>query len=163
MSDPDRDLEATARIARDLIRFDTTNYGEGRSNGEAEAADYVATELRELGLEPVLIDSQPRRTSVVARMPGTDRNRPALVVHGHLDVVPADPANWSVDPFGGEIRDGMRFLYERVKLACEPAGAAATAALLAGKVDLELGRPVAVVVSGGNVAARTASAILAGE
>jgi threonine dehydratase len=62
-----------------------------------------------------------------------------------------------------EIRDGMRFLYERAKLACEPAGAAATAALLAGKVDLEPGRPVAVVVSGGNVAARTASAILAGE
>jgi acetylornithine deacetylase/succinyl-diaminopimelate desuccinylase-like protein len=110
MADPDRadaPLEATARIARDLIRFDTSNYGGGRSEGEAEAADYVAAELRSLGLEPVLIESQPRRTSVVARVAGADRERPALVLHGHLDVVPADAANWSVDPFAGEIRDGM--------------------------------------------------------
>ena len=62
-----------------------------------------------------------------------------------------------------EIRDGMRFLYERAKLACEPAGATATAAVLARKVALEPGSPVVVVVSGGNVAAQTASAILAGE
>lgn len=108
-------LDETAQIARDLIRFDTTNYGEGRAHGEAEAAEYVAAKLRELGLEPELIDSEPHRTSVVARVPGRyehpiDRSRgerPALVVHGHLDVVPADPANWSVDPFGGEVRDGM--------------------------------------------------------
>ena len=108
-------LSDTARIARDLIRFDTTNYGEGRSNGETEAAEYVAAKLRELGLEPELIDSEPGRTSVVARVAGryehpVDRSRgerPALVVHGHLDVVPADPANWSVDPFAGEVRDGM--------------------------------------------------------
>ena len=108
-------LSDTARIARDLIRFDTTNYGEGRSKGETEAAEYVAALLRELGLEPELIDSEPGRTSVVARVEGryehpVDRargERPALVVHGHLDVVPADPTNWSVDPFAGEIRDGM--------------------------------------------------------
>ena len=108
-------LSDTARIARDLIRFDTTNYGEGRSKGEGEAAEYVAAKLRELGLEPELIDSEPGRTSVVARVEGryehpVDQSRgqrPALVVHGHLDVVPADPANWSVDPFAGEIRDGL--------------------------------------------------------
>jgi threonine dehydratase len=62
-----------------------------------------------------------------------------------------------------EIGAGMRFLYERAKLACEPAGAAATAAVLAGKVALDPGRPVVVVVSGGNVAPKTASAILASE
>jgi acetylornithine deacetylase/succinyl-diaminopimelate desuccinylase-like protein len=110
MADPDRPhppLETTARIARDLIRFDTSNYGGGRSNGEVEAADYVATELRSLGLEPVTVEAQPRRTSVVARVAGADPDRPALVLHGHLDVVPADPANWSVDPFAGEIREGM--------------------------------------------------------
>jgi threonine dehydratase len=56
-----------------------------------------------------------------------------------------------------EIATAFRFLYERAKLACEPAGAAATAAILAGKIDAE--RPV-VIVSGGNVAARTASGIL---
>lgn len=108
-------LSDTARIARHLIRFDTTNYGEGRSNGETEAAEYVAAILRELGLEPELIDSEPGRTSVIARVEGryehpVDRSRgerPALVVHGHLDVVPADPVNWSVDPFAGVIRDGM--------------------------------------------------------
>ena len=58
-----------------------------------------------------------------------------------------------------EIADGMRFLYARAKLACEPAGAAATAAVLAGKVDLA--GPTAVVVSGGNVLPRQAAAILA--
>jgi acetylornithine deacetylase/succinyl-diaminopimelate desuccinylase-like protein len=104
---PDAPLEDTARIARDLIRIDTTNWGGGRSKGETEAAEYVAAELRRLGLEPTLWDAAERRTCVVARVPGRDPERPALVVHGHLDVVPADPANWSVDPFGGEIRDGM--------------------------------------------------------
>jgi threonine dehydratase len=59
-----------------------------------------------------------------------------------------------------EIRDGFRFLYQRAKLACEPAGAAGVGALLAGKVGLEPGETVAVVISGGNVAAQTASDIL---
>ena len=104
-SDPQLDL--TARIARDLIRFDTSNFGEGRSHGETEAAEYVAENLRGLGLKPELFDSEPGRTSVVVRVPGTDKSRDALVVHGHLDVVPADPDNWSVDPFAGVIKDGM--------------------------------------------------------
>ncbi len=108
MSDaPDAGLEATARIARDLIRIDTTNWGGGKARGETEAAEYVAEELRRIGIEPTLWDAAERRTNVVARVPGRDPSRPALVVHGHLDVVPADPANWSVDPFGGEIRDGL--------------------------------------------------------
>ena len=100
-------LDLTAEIARDLIRFDTSNYGEGRSNGEADAADYVAENLRSLGLKPEIFESEPGRTSVVARVTGRDSSRGALVVHGHLDVVPADPANWSVDPFGGVIKDGL--------------------------------------------------------
>jgi len=100
-------LDETAIIARDLIRFDTTNFGEGRSNGEADAAQYVEARLIELGLAPALYDSEPGRTSVVARVPGRDRSKGALVVHGHLDVVPADPANWTVDPFGGTIADGL--------------------------------------------------------
>jgi threonine dehydratase len=61
-----------------------------------------------------------------------------------------------------EIEDGMRFLYQRAKLACEPAGAAAIAALQARKVALEAGETVVAVVSGGNVSAETAAAILAG-
>jgi threonine dehydratase len=60
-----------------------------------------------------------------------------------------------------EIEEGFRFLYGRAKLACEPAGAASTAALLAGKIPLEPGETVVAVVSGGNAAPETASAILA--
>jgi len=101
------ELDATATVARDLIRFDTTNFGNGKSKGETEAAEYVAAKLEALGLTPQLFDSQPGRTSVVARVPGRDPDRPAMVLHGHLDVVPADPANWSVDPFAGDVRDGM--------------------------------------------------------
>ena len=101
------DLDETAIIARDLIRFDTTNHGEGRSNGEADAAEYVEAKLAGLGLRPEVFVSDPGRASVVARVEGSDPGKPALVVHGHLDVVPADPRNWSVDPFGGEIKDGL--------------------------------------------------------
>jgi acetylornithine deacetylase/succinyl-diaminopimelate desuccinylase-like protein len=101
------ELDETANIARELIRFDTTNYGEGRSKGETEAAEYVAAKLEALGLAAQLFNSAERRTSVVARVPGRNGDKPALVVHGHLDVVPADPSQWSVDPFAGEIKDGM--------------------------------------------------------
>jgi len=99
--------EDTARVAQDLIRLDTTNYGAGRSNGETEAAEYLGALLENLGLTTTYVDAAEHRTSVIARVPGNDPSLPALVVHGHTDVVPADPKNWSVDPFGGEIRDGM--------------------------------------------------------
>jgi acetylornithine deacetylase/succinyl-diaminopimelate desuccinylase-like protein len=101
------ELEATARIAQQLIRFDTSNYGEGVSNGETIAAEYLGSLLEDLGLSTTYVDSDPGRTSVVARVAGSDPTLPALVVHGHTDVVPADPDNWSVDPFGGVVRDGM--------------------------------------------------------
>ncbi|WP_184235021.1 M20/M25/M40 family metallo-hydrolase [Conyzicola lurida] len=101
------ELEATARIAQQLIRFDTSNYGEGISSGEKIAAEYLGSLLEDLGLTTTYVDSDPGRTSVVARVTGSDPSLPALVVHGHTDVVPADPANWTVDPFGGEIKDGM--------------------------------------------------------
>ncbi len=103
----DAPLEDTARIASDLIRFETVNWGEGKSNGEADAAEYIAAELTRLGLSPQLFESEPGRTSLVARVEGADPSRPALVLHGHLDVVPAMADDWSVDPFAGEIRDGM--------------------------------------------------------
>jgi acetylornithine deacetylase/succinyl-diaminopimelate desuccinylase-like protein len=99
--------EDTARIAQDLIRMDTTNFGEGRSKGETEAAEYLGALLEGLGLKTTYVDAAPTRTSVIARVPGADSSLPALVVHGHTDVVPADSANWSVDPFGGEIRGGL--------------------------------------------------------
>jgi acetylornithine deacetylase/succinyl-diaminopimelate desuccinylase-like protein len=101
------DPELTTRIARDLIRFDTTNFGEGRSTGETEAAEYLAAHLERLGLTVQSFDAAPRRTSIVTRVEGRDRSKPALVVHGHTDVVPAIAEDWSVDPFGGVIADGM--------------------------------------------------------
>jgi len=94
-------------LCSDLIRIDTTNTGDlATSVGERAAAEYVAARLAEAGLEPVLRESAPGRTSVVARWAGTDRDRPALLIHGHLDVVPADASEWSVHPFSGELRDG---------------------------------------------------------
>ena len=107
MPTPDADLPEVARIAADLIRFDTSNYGGGRANGEREAAEYVGAYLESLGLEPQYYEPIPRRTNVWARVPGRNREKPALILHGHLDVVPAIAADWSVDPFAGEIRDGM--------------------------------------------------------
>lgn len=100
-------LSRTAVLARDLIRFDTQNWGGGRSNGEADAAAYVTAVLAAMGVESTTYESAPGRASVVARIEGEDPTLPWLVVHGHLDVVPADAAEWSVDPFAGEVRDGL--------------------------------------------------------
>ena len=93
-------------LCRDLIRIDTTNNGDQSGPGERRAAEYVADKLAEVGLEPRILESEPRRASVVARVAGEDPGRPALLVHGHLDVVPADAADWKADPFSGEIADG---------------------------------------------------------
>lgn len=94
-------------ICRDLIRIDTSNYGDSSGPGERAAAEYVAGLLDEVGLEPQLLESEPGRTTVVARMEGADPTRSdALLIHGHLDVVPAEAADWSHHPFAGEIADG---------------------------------------------------------
>jgi acetylornithine deacetylase/succinyl-diaminopimelate desuccinylase-like protein len=94
-------------ICRDLIRIDTTNPGDHSGPGEREAAEHVAELLSEVGLEPQIFESHPKRTSVVTRIEGEDPGRPGLLIHGHLDVVPANAADWQRDPFGGEIADGF--------------------------------------------------------
>ncbi len=91
-------------VCRDLLRMDTTNTGDSSGPGERKAAEYVATQLDEVGIEAELIESEPGRTSLVARWGGTTGD--PLLLHGHLDVVPADAADWQVDPFSGEVRDG---------------------------------------------------------
>ena len=93
-------------ICRDLIRIDTTNPGDHSGPGERRAAEYVAGLLSEVGLQPTVLESHPKRTSLVARVEGNDRSRPALLIHGHLDVVPANALDWRRDPFAGEIADG---------------------------------------------------------
>lgn len=95
-----------AQLCARLIRFDTTNHGGGRSNGEHLIAAWIADLLRGAGYDPEIVGPRPERASVVLRVPGADPSLPGLLVHGHLDVVPAEPADWSVDPFAGEIRDG---------------------------------------------------------
>ena len=91
------------RLGSDLIRIDTTNPGDHSGPGERQAAEHVAALLAEVGLEPTILESAPGRTSVVTRITGEDQTRPALLIHGHLDVVPADAADWQVDPFSGHI------------------------------------------------------------
>lgn len=107
MSEHDADPPEVARVAADLIRFDTTNFGGGRSRGEREAAEYAGAYLEALGLDVEYYEPIDRRTNLSTRVPGRDRDKPALILHGHLDVVPAVAEDWSVDPFAGEIRDGI--------------------------------------------------------
>ncbi|MCX4996871.1 M20/M25/M40 family metallo-hydrolase [Streptomyces longwoodensis] len=99
-------LDEVVRFTSDLIRIDTTNRGGGDCR-ERPAAEYAAEQLAGAGLEPVLLENTPGRTNVVARIEGSDPSADALLVHGHLDVVPAEAADWRVHPFSGEVRDGV--------------------------------------------------------
>ncbi len=96
----------TVDICRDLIRLDTSNYGDGSGPGERKAAEYVAASLAEVGIESEVFESEPGRASVVARWGNQESSRPGLLIHGHLDVVPAQATDWQVDPFAGEVLDG---------------------------------------------------------
>lgn len=95
-------------LTSELIRIDTTNTGDPETLvGEREAAEYVAGKLSDVGYEITYVESGGKnRHNVVVRLPGADRERGALLIHGHLDVVPADPSEWSVHPFSGAIQDG---------------------------------------------------------
>jgi acetylornithine deacetylase/succinyl-diaminopimelate desuccinylase-like protein len=92
-------------LLQELIRIPSVNYGEGKGDEKA-IAEFVAAKLSEVGIESELIETAPNRVNVVAKIPGADQSRDGLVVHGHLDVVPANAADWSVDPFSGELKDG---------------------------------------------------------
>src|SRR4051794_31278452 len=106
-TDLNRAQGEVAQLLSELIRIDTTNTGDtATSAGERVAAEWVAGKLDEVGIGSRILESERGRASLVARIPGADPSRPALLVHGHLDVVPADPAEWSVHPFSGEERDG---------------------------------------------------------
>jgi acetylornithine deacetylase/succinyl-diaminopimelate desuccinylase-like protein len=98
--------EEVLKICQDLIRIPSVNFGDGKGDEKA-VADYVVASLAEVGIPAKIYESAPNRCNVIANIPGSDSSRPGLVVHGHLDVVPANAADWSVDPFAAEIRDGM--------------------------------------------------------
>jgi len=93
------------KLCQELIQIPSVNFGEGKGDEKA-AAEYVAAKMKEVGIESKIYESAPNRCSVVARIEGKDKSRPGLVVNGHLDVVPANAADWSVDPFSGAIKDG---------------------------------------------------------
>ncbi len=98
--------DEVVQICSDLIRIPSVNAGDNEGPGERAAAEYVMGRLHEVGLDPVLVESDPGRASVMVRLEGADPSRPGLVVHGHTDVVPANAADWQVDPFAAEERDG---------------------------------------------------------
>jgi len=107
MSEIDLNLleEDCIKMCQELIQIPSVNYGEGRGDEKA-VADYVAAKLAEVGIVSELIVTGENRVNVVAKIEGSNAERPGLVLHGHLDVVPVNAADWSVDPFGGIIKDG---------------------------------------------------------
>jgi acetylornithine deacetylase/succinyl-diaminopimelate desuccinylase-like protein len=96
----DVEREAVA-LLQELLRLDTTN----PPGNEHAAAELLAERLRSNGVTPTLLSAREGRTSVVARLKGTGERGP-LLLQGHTDVVPADPAEWSHGPFSGDIADG---------------------------------------------------------
>nr|WP_147261641.1 M20/M25/M40 family metallo-hydrolase [Pseudonocardia hierapolitana] len=102
--------EETIDLVRDLIRIESVNTGDPTTigDGEACAARYVAERLAEDGIESEYVEPSPGRGNVVARIAGGDPSADALVVHAHLDVVPANAADWSVPPFAAEVLDDGR-------------------------------------------------------
>ena len=96
-------------LTQELIRIDSSNWGDAPETvGEAEIADYCAQRLREVGLDPEIISTtSDERRAVVVRIPGTDSDAGALLLHGHIDVVPAMAEDWSRPPFAAEIADGF--------------------------------------------------------
>jgi len=98
IADVGRVQQMAVTLTRQLIALDT-------SNTEQAAAALIADRLAAAGGNPQVLAGKPGRDNVVLRIPGRFPG-PGLVVHAHLDTVPADPARWTVDPWAGEIRDG---------------------------------------------------------
>jgi acetylornithine deacetylase/succinyl-diaminopimelate desuccinylase-like protein len=103
--------DEAVEFARALIRIDSTNTGdpEAVGDGEARAARFLHDRLVEVGYRPEYAESRPGRGNLVVRLPGANPDRGALVAHAHLDVVPADAADWTHPPFGAEIHDGVLY------------------------------------------------------
>jgi threonine dehydratase len=148
---------------------------------DVPGVDVVVVPVGGGGLVAGIATALPDTRIVGVEPSGSTALSTGLAAGGPTPVVPRSIADGLNAPFAGalpieiarargievtlvdeeEIEDAMHFLYERAKLACEPAGAAAVAALRAGKVPLEAGQTVVAVVTGGNVSSETAAAILA--
>ena len=101
-----QEMEADVLILlQELIRIPSVNFGEGKGDEKA-VAQYCAAKLAEVGIESELVETATNRVNVIAKIAGADQSKPGIVVHGHIDVVPANAQDWSVDPFGGILKDG---------------------------------------------------------
>jgi len=87
--------ERVVKYCQDLIRIDTTNFGNNESNGETKAAEYIAEIFKTLNIEYQIVGPDAKRSSIIARLPGIDKSLPGIVLHGHLDVVPVEKDKWS--------------------------------------------------------------------
>ena len=106
MSTAEQFTGPTTELLQALIRNECVNDGSPDSGGEVRNADLLQTYLEGAGLAVARFDSRPGRTSIVARIEGSDPTAPTLCLMGHTDVVPVNPNGWSRDPFGGELIDG---------------------------------------------------------
>jgi acetylornithine deacetylase/succinyl-diaminopimelate desuccinylase-like protein len=109
MAEAERAYDPTLDVVRhtsELIGIDTTNAGDGAGPGERKAAEYVAERLSDAGLDPAIVESRPGRANVLCRWDGADDSLPPLLLHGHLDVVPAQADDWHFPPFAGEVDGG---------------------------------------------------------
>src|SRR6476469_5114802 len=111
--DPQRAAASAAerevvQLCSELIRIESVNTGDPDTigDGEARAARYIQQKLEEVGYQTTYVEAVEGRGNVFCRLAGADPARGALLVHGHVDVVPANAAEWTVDPFSGAIRDG---------------------------------------------------------
>src|SRR5262245_233255 len=118
--------DETVDALRRYLAIDTTN----SPGNETEGARFLAERLARDGIASEMAESAPGRGNLMARRPG-DRSLGAIVLHHHIDVVYADRRYWTVDPFGGEIRDG--YLYGRGALDMKSTGILQTMAFLAVK------------------------------
>ena len=96
----------TIELLQTLIRNRCVNDGSVESGGEVRNADVLQQVVEGAGVDVERFDAAPGRTSIVARIPGSDPNAPSLCLMGHTDVVPVTESGWREDPFGGEIIDG---------------------------------------------------------
>lgn len=93
-------------LCSELIAIDSSNYGDDSGPGERKTAEYVAEKLAEVQIESEIYETAKNRTSLMARWGNQSSTKPGLLIHAHLDVVPAQAADWQVDPFSGEVKDG---------------------------------------------------------
>jgi len=107
-------------FVRDLICIPSVNTGNPDTigDGEARAARYIAERLTEVGLDSTYLEKVPGRGNLVCRIRGSEPDQPAVVLHAHLDVVPADASEWSIPPFEGRIVDGLLYGRGAVDMKC---------------------------------------------